>query len=60
MGQQLRDRGVRGRSGETYEIRIRRWSGTDDVWYGVAWTVTGFQLVIDHLEASQLVALGRR
>lgn len=28
--------------GETYEIVIRRWSGTDSVWYGVAWTVTGF------------------
>jgi hypothetical protein len=20
---------------------IRRWSGTDSVWYGVAWTVNG-------------------
>jgi hypothetical protein len=30
--------------GETYEIIIRRWSGTDSVWYGVAWTVTGFSL----------------
>jgi hypothetical protein len=27
--------------GETYEIFIRRWSGKDSVWYGVAWTVTG-------------------
>jgi len=27
--------------GETYEIRIRRWSGTDWTWYGLAWTVTG-------------------
>ena len=27
--------------GEAYEIVIRRWSGTDSVWYGVAWTVTG-------------------
>jgi hypothetical protein len=27
--------------GETYEIRIRRWSGTDWTWYGIAWTVTG-------------------
>ena len=32
------------RRGETYEIIIRRWSGTDSVWYGVAWTVTGFSL----------------
>ena len=30
-----------GKPGETYTIKIRRWSGTDDVWYGVAWTVTG-------------------
>jgi Subtilase family len=27
--------------GETYTIKIRRWSGTDDVWYGIAWTVQG-------------------
>jgi hypothetical protein len=27
--------------GETYTIKIRRWSGTDDVWYGLAWTVQG-------------------
>jgi hypothetical protein len=26
--------------GETYEIVIRRWSGTDDVWFGVAWNVS--------------------
>jgi hypothetical protein len=30
-----------GRPGETYTIKIRRWSGTDSVWYGIAWTVTG-------------------
>jgi hypothetical protein len=30
-----------GHRGETYDIRIRRWSGTDWVWYGIAWTVTG-------------------
>jgi hypothetical protein len=34
-----------GRAGETYEIVIRRWSGTDNVWYGVAWTVTGFSIL---------------
>jgi hypothetical protein len=33
-----------GRAGETYDIIIRRWSGTDSVWFGVAWTVTGFSL----------------
>jgi hypothetical protein len=27
--------------GETYEIRIRRWSGTDWTWYGIGWSVTG-------------------
>jgi len=30
-----------GKPGETYDIRIRRWSGTDDTWYGISWTVTG-------------------
>jgi subtilase family protein len=29
-------------AGQSYEIVIRRWSGTDSVWYGLAWTVTGF------------------
>ena len=29
------------RAGETYTIKIRRWSGTADVWYGIAWTVQG-------------------
>jgi hypothetical protein len=24
---------------QTYQIVIRRWSGTDNTWYGVAWTV---------------------
>jgi hypothetical protein len=27
--------------GESYDIIIRRWSGTDSVWFGIAWTVTG-------------------
>jgi Subtilase family len=30
--------------GETYDIVIRRWSGTDSVWYGVAWTATGIPI----------------
>lgn len=34
-------------AGETYDIRIRRWSGTDDVWHGIAWTVTGLPFLID-------------
>ena len=28
-----------GKPGETYTIRVRRWSGKDDTWYGLAWTV---------------------
>ncbi len=34
-----------GQRGETYTIRIRRWSGTDTTWYGIAWTVTGGLLI---------------
>ncbi|MGH9891693.1 MAG: S8/S53 family peptidase, partial [bacterium] len=30
-----------GSPGGVYEIRIRRWSGTDWTWFGIAWTVTG-------------------
>ena len=43
------------KAGETYDVRIRRWSGTDDVWHGIAWTVTGIRfpfdldLIRDHL-----------
>lgn len=33
--------------GATYDIVIRRWSGTDDVWYGIAWNVTGFSIVLE-------------
>ena len=32
------------RPGETYEVVIRRWSGADSVWYGVAWTVSGLSI----------------
>ena len=31
----------KGLPGAEYTIRIRRWSGTGNVWYGIAWTVTG-------------------
>jgi hypothetical protein len=42
-----------GEPGETYTIKIRRWSGTDKVWYGIAWTVTGgFLDWIKFLQAS--------
>ncbi|WP_260756078.1 S8 family serine peptidase [Mycobacterium sp. SMC-8] len=33
-------------AGETYEIVIRRWSGNDDVWFGVAWNATGRSILI--------------
>ncbi|HEV7993066.1 MAG TPA: S8 family serine peptidase [Gemmatimonadaceae bacterium] len=29
-------------AGETYDIVIRKWTGTDSVWFGVAWSATGF------------------
>lgn len=35
-----------GKAGESYEIVIRRWSGTDDVWFGVAWGVSGRSLFL--------------
>jgi Subtilase family len=38
-----------GSPGETYTIRIRRWSGIDSVWYGIGWTVTGGRLVVGDL-----------
>lgn len=47
-----------GTPGETYTIKIRRWSGSDDVWYGIAWTVTGGLFWADIVNASntQLIA----
>jgi hypothetical protein len=46
--------------GATYEIRIRRWSGTDDTWFGLAWTTTGFDLFSEfiNLRGLQVAALG--
>jgi hypothetical protein len=43
--------------GETYDIKLRRWSGTEDVWYGVAWTVTGWDILVDRflVSGAQLV-----
>jgi hypothetical protein len=37
------------RRGETYEIIIRRWSGTDSVWFGIAWAVTGIPIFVEPL-----------
>ena len=34
-----------GTPGQTYDIHIRRWSGSRDVWFGIAWTVTGLRLL---------------
>ncbi|KQX63632.1 S8 family serine peptidase [Angustibacter sp. Root456] len=28
--------------GETYEIVVRRWSGSDSVWFGIAWAATAW------------------
>jgi hypothetical protein len=46
-----------GKPGETYTIKIQRWSGTDSTWFGIGWTVTGgllfewpFELVAAALE----------
>ena len=36
----------RATPGETYTIKIRRWSGTEDVWYGIAWNTTWTPLII--------------
>jgi len=33
--------------GETYTIKIRRWSGTDDVWYGIAWNTVSTPWVFE-------------
>ena len=30
--------------GQSYDIHVRRWSGTHDTWYGIAWTVSGIQI----------------
>jgi hypothetical protein len=46
-----------GIPGETYTIRVRRWSGTDSVWYGIAWTVTGGLSIFDAFVRSDLLTL---
>jgi subtilase family protein len=33
------------RAKTTYTIKIRRWSGTNDTWFGIAWNVYGFLFV---------------
>lgn len=46
-----------GNPGEIYTIRIRRWSGTDRVWYGIAWTVTGGLAILQQLVRGGLVSV---
>jgi hypothetical protein len=48
------------RPGETYEVRIRRWSGTERVWFGIAWTVTGLDVLLDRVRATGAEGLSRR
>ena len=45
--------------GETYDIKIRRWSGTDWSWYGLAWTVTGSLLDLGTIVAAGETRLAR-
>ena len=33
--------------GETYTIKIRRWSGTSNVWYGIAWNTVSTPWIFD-------------
>jgi hypothetical protein len=35
----------RATPGETYTVKIRRWSGSDDVWYGIAWNTVSTPLI---------------
>lgn len=44
-----------GSPGQTYTIRVRRWSGTDSVWYGIAWTVTGGLSILNELVRKDLI-----
>lgn len=46
-----------GMPGQTYTIRIRRWSGTDSVWYGIAWTVTGGLFILQEVLRTDLQLL---
>jgi hypothetical protein len=48
------------RRGEAYEIRIRRWSGADSVWFGVAWDVRGLDFIIDRFTDLNQAVVGVR
>lgn len=46
--------------GAAYTIKIRRWSGTDTVWYGIAWnTRTSPLIVIGDLSGLEVAATER-
>ncbi len=47
-------------AGQTYEIRVRRFSGSDDVWYGVAWQLRGTEFLLERLATVAQLELGRR
>jgi subtilisin family serine protease len=47
-------------AGHSYEIRIRRFSGSDDVWYGVAWQLRGTEFLIERLANVAHMELGPR
>ncbi|CAN5621130.1 hypothetical protein BH20VER1_BH20VER1_04940 [soil metagenome] len=49
-----------GRPGETYTIKVRRWSGDDDVWFGLAWTTTGGLRIADATRGTLLTQLLER
>lgn len=49
-----------GQPGKIYTIKIRRWSGTDSTWYGIAWTVTGGFLFPVPFEELMLARVVRR
>jgi hypothetical protein len=48
------------RPGETYTIKIRRWSGSADIWYGLAWTVQGTSFLRPDWDLSVLGRARRR
>lgn len=40
--------------GKTYTIKIRRWSGTDSTWFGIAWTVYDTLFFVDPFNLNEL------
>ena len=46
--------------GETYKIKFRRFSGSDNVWYGVAWNVTGWSFLRESISETALQSLAGR